>query len=194
MVRSVMFRKNIAVLESYWDLDAEEKLSVGPLFKFLSKRDGVRYVTLTSGTVEEFRFNLEIVKTIKKGGILFLGFHGFPGGIHLISQKVTMEDISNWLGKGFGRKKDWIVFFDSCRTLKVEKERIQDFMANTGVKTVIGFTKSVDLIDAGAVGLLLINWLQFYVNMPRLWERFQKDHSDLVKMTGLTVHFNGHRA
>ena len=181
--------KHVAVLEGYWG-DAETKLSVAPLLELLSRRDGTRFTMLTSGTVEEFRFNLEIARTIRKGGILVFAFHGYPGGLCLWRTKVTIEDISSWLGKRFGK---WIVFFDSCATLNVDKERIEDFMASTGVRAVIGFKRRVDFVDAASVDLLLLDWLQFYVSMPRLWNRFQRVYNDLVKMTGLTVHNNGHR-
>ena len=185
--------KHVVVLEGYLSDDAEHRLSMGPLLEFLKLRDGTRFVLLSSGTVQEFRFQLEIVKTVRKGGILLFFFHGFPGGIHLATQKVTMEDISSWLGKGFGRKKNWIVIWDSCGTLRVKKERIEEFMASTGVQAVIGFKRRVDFVDAAAIDLLLLDWLQFYVNVPRLWNRFRRLYKDLVKLTGLEVYHNGHR-
>jgi hypothetical protein len=194
MYRTVTHPKNIAVLEGYWSDDAEHRLSVAPLLKLLSRRDGTRYVMLFSSTFEEFQFNLEIARTVKRGGILVLGFHGSPGKIHLLAGKMTIEDLSAWLGKDFGKKKyPWIIFFDSCLTLNVEKERIQDFMASTGIRTVIGFKKKVDFVDAAAIDLLLLDWLQFYTSVPRLWKRFRKVYKDLVAISGLEVHHNGHR-
>ena len=185
--------KHVVALEGYLSDDAEHRLSMGPLLEFLKLRDKTRYVTLTSASVEEFRFSLEVAKTVRKGGILFLSFHGFRGGIHLTTQKVTMEEISSWLGPKFGKRKNWIIFFHSCTTVNIPKERIQEFMANTGIQAVIGFKRRVDFVDAAAIDLLLLDWLQFYVNVPRLWSRFRRLYKDLVKITGLEVYHNGHR-
>ena len=194
MNRGKLRPTKIAILEGFWNDDAEHRLTIDPLFKLLARRDQVRYVLLHSSTVEEFRFNLDVTRTVRGGGVLVLAFHGFKkGGFYLTTGKVTMEDVALWLGKDFGKKKEWIVFFHSCQTLDVDRARIEEFMANTGVRTVIGYTKKVDFMEAAAVGLLLLDWLQFYVNIPRLWKRFQKHYPDLVKMTGLTIFFNGHR-
>lgn len=186
------YPKHVAVLEGFWSEDAERPLSIAPIFELLSRRDGLRYVMLTSGTVEELRFNLAVTRTVR-GGVLVLAFHGFKGGIHLVTEDVTLEDLASWL-EGFGKKKKWIVLFHSCGTLNVEEERIENFMANTGVRAVFGFKKNVDFVDSVAVDLLLIDWLHFYRSVPRFWSRFRKVYKDLVEVTGLTVFFNGHRA
>ena len=78
--------RHIVVFESFWNDDAERKLSVAPLLELLSKRDGARYVMLSSATLEEFRFNLDVLRTVRKGGVLCLAFHGFPGGINLVDR------------------------------------------------------------------------------------------------------------
>jgi len=184
------FQRHVVILEGWWNDNAEKRLSVAPLLKLLSRRNGTRYVLLTGATVEEFQFNVEVARTVKAEGILLFAFHGFPGGLYLPTAKVTMEDLSGLL-KGFGKR--WLIFFDSCATLKVEKERIHEFMLNTGVRAVAGFKKKVDWLDAAAVDLLLLDWLQIYKNIPKFWTRFQTVYPDLIEITGLTMHFNGHR-
>ena len=193
MLRPVIYPKNVALLEGYWLDDAERPLSLAPLLKFLSRRNRLRWIRLPSATIEELKFNIDVCRTVTGGGILVVGFHGSPGTIHLVETKVTLEDLSSWLGKAFGKKKDWIIFFHACRTLDVHRERIQAFMANTNVRAVIGFRKPPDFVDSAAMHLLLIDGLQFYRSLPRFWSRFQKLYGDLIEMTGLAVHLNGHR-
>ncbi len=184
MVRAKSYEKGIACLESFWSYNLEDRLSVFPILELLGKSNGTRWFLLTCNTVEELKFNLEIVKRTKGYGILYLAFHGYPGGIYMPDLKVDMESLATFMGKGF---RDWIVFFDSCSTIRVEKDRIFKFISDTGVAMVMGYGRDVDWLDGSATDLLVLNWLQYYRNMRRFWTGFKRAYKGLVKMTGLKV-------
>ena len=85
-----------------------------------------------------------------------------------------------------GRKfRNWIIYFDSCTTLKVEKGRISDFLTHTEASMLIGFERNVDWLEGAAIDLLVLDWLQHYRNMGRFWNRFKRVYKDLVGNTGL---------
>ena len=192
MVRTKSYNKNIVCLESFWTYDVENRLSVSPLLEILSKKDGSRSVTLTCNIIDELKFNLGIARKAKRAGfcILYLAFHGYPGGIYLPDMKIDIESLAEFMGKGF---RDWIVFFDSCSTLRIEKGRVLGFMEKTGVSTVIGYRKDMDWLEGAAVDLLVLNWLQYYKELPRFWSRFKRVYRELVKITGLEVWQSGRR-
>lgn len=109
----------VGCLESFWNYDAENqnRLSVLPLFEVLSKRDGIRYVLLTSSTVQELSFNLDILKQMRRG-IIYFALHGYAGGVKLLNLKIDIESLAAIMRKDF---KNRIVIFSSCLTLKIEK-------------------------------------------------------------------------
>ena len=184
MARSKTYIKPIACIESFWTIDVENRLSVSPILELLRKRYGIRSVILTCSTLDELRFNLEIVKQMK-GGILYLAFHGYPGGIRLPEVAVEMEGIADLMGKRF---KNWIVFFDSCTTLRVKEERIKKFIAETGITMLVGFKNRVEWLDGAAVDLLVLERIQFYKDMRKFWKGFRRAYKGLVGITGLDVY------
>ncbi len=185
MVRVKGYAKNIACLESFWDYNIEKRLSVAPMLEILERRNGTRSVFLTCNTTEELKFNLDILKRANGYDILFLAFHGYPGGIYLPDLEIEMESLAKFMGRSFRNR---IVFFDSCRTLAVKKDRVMDFISMTGVTLVMGFKREVDWLDGAAIDLLVLNRLQFYKDMGRFWSRFRRAYKDLVRITGMVVY------
>ena len=185
MVRAKEYIKHVACLESFWTYAVENRLSLAPILELLSKRNGTRSVLLTCNTIDELKFNLDIVQHMKGYRILLLGFHGYSGGIYMPDLAIEMEALATFMGKGF---RDWIVFFDSCRTMTVEKDRILKFIETTEVLMVMGYKNEVDWLEGAAVDLLVLNGLQYYKEMPRFWSRFKKVYGNLVKITGLEVY------
>lgn len=182
MVRTKSYKKNIACLESLWDTDIEDRLSVSPILEIVSKMDGVNYTHLTCSTVEELKFNLNLLKRKRGYGILYLAFHGRPGKIILAKSPIDIEKLATFMGKGF---KDWIVHFGTCGTIDVERERIKNFIGATGVSMVLGYKRGVDWIDSAALDLLILDWLQEYKDMTKFWENFKKVSKGLISITGL---------
>ena len=187
MARSKSYHKNIVCLESFWSHDVENRLSVQPILEMASKKNYIKTVLLTCNTIEELKFNLGIVKNVRGYRILYLAFHGYPGGIYLPDLKIDMESLADFMKRDF---REWIVYFDSCQTVSVEKDRILNFMSKTGVTMVVGYSRRVDWLDGAAMDLLILDWIQYYKNMGRFWTRFKNAYKDLIRITGLKVFFS----
>ena len=185
MVRAKEYIKHVACLESFWTYNVENRLSVGPVLELLGKSNGTRSVILTCNTIDELKFNLEIVKHMKEYRILCLAFHGYPGGICLPDLHIDMETLASFMGKDF---RNWVIFFDSCRTINVGKDRIFDFISATEAKMVIGYKREVNWLDSAALDLLILNWLQLYKDMRKFWKRFRRVYGDMVGHSGLDVY------
>jgi hypothetical protein len=185
MNRAKSYVKHIACLESFWNDDIEHRLSVVPILELLTKMNGTRFVALSSNTYFEFLFNLELIQHKRGFKILYLAFHGYRGGIYLPDTKIDIEDLSEVMKKSF---RNWIIFFNSCQALKVEKSRIYDFISKTGVMMVMGYKEKLNWIDGAALDLLLLDWLQYYKDMASFWDRFRRLYKDLVRITGLEVY------
>ena len=66
-----------------------------------SKTHQIKSVLLTSNTMEEFRYNLEIAKNRKGYRVLYLAFHGKPGKIVMNKTAVEIEAVAELMGRGF---------------------------------------------------------------------------------------------
>lgn len=182
MARVKTYKKNIACLESLWNQNIENRLSVVPILEIVSKINEVKFTFLTCNTKEELKYNLNKLKRKPRYGILYLAFHGTPGEIVLDESPVDIETLTVFMGKGF---TNWIVHFGSCETIDVERQRISNFIAITGISMVVGYKRDVDWIHSAAVDLLLLDWLHSYKDMRRLWDKFRRNYKDLISITGL---------
>ena len=61
-MRFKRYTKNLILMESYWTSDIENRLSISSLFDLVCKINGARVISLMSSTVEEFIFNVDLVK------------------------------------------------------------------------------------------------------------------------------------
>jgi hypothetical protein len=117
--------------------------------------------------------------------ILYLAFHGAPGQFYLADDTaVSLEALQDYMATRFS---DWIIHFGCCSTIRVASERLQDFVATTQVKMIMGYTKDVDWIESSAMDLLIFQALQQYVDLHACWRHLQKSYPDLVARTGLNV-------
>jgi hypothetical protein len=142
------------------------------------------YVHLTCNTAPELRHNLGVLRRRPGYGILYLALHGHPGHIELGAADLSLDELAEYLGRGF---KDWVVHFGTCQTMAVERAELRRFLNATGVAMVAGYRKSVDWVDAAALDFLLLDWLQEYRDTSAMWRRFKATYPDLIRVTGLTV-------
>lgn len=176
------YRKNIACLESLWNSNIENRLSVVPILELVSKVNGVRYTYLTCNTREELGHNLGKLKRKRRYGILYLSFHGKPGEVVLDGTSVDLETLATLMDKGFA---GWVVHFGTCATIDIPRARMRKFMNATAVAMVLGYGTHVNWVASAALDLLLFDWLQYYGDMRRLWTGFKKSHTGLIANTGL---------
>ena len=182
MGRATSHKKKIACIESLWDGNIENRLSVVPMLELSERVNDVGWAYLTCNTEEELRYNLGKLRNKRGFGILYLSCHGRPGELVFDKDTVEIEKLSNFMGDGFA---NWVVHFGSCATLNIEQARISRFIAATRVSMVIGYRKDVDWIDSAAIDLLLFDRLQEYKSMHRFWEHFKSRYRDLISLTGL---------
>ena len=184
MARVRSYEKHIACLESLWNHDIENRLTVVPILELVTKVDHLKFIYLTCNTSEELHYNLRKLKRKRKYGILYLSFHGRPGEIVLDEKPIDLETLAEQMGRGF---TDWVVHFGTCATINVEKQRIIEFINETNVSLVLGYKIDVPWIESAALDILLFDWLQSYKDMRSFWFNFRKRHADLVALTGLTA-------
>ena len=186
MALSKTYKKNIACLESFWDDDIENRLSVAPILELLSKRNGIKFTLLTCNTKEEFEYNLTLIRKRKGYGILYLAFHGLPGKILLNGSSISIETLARVMGRGF---TNWIIYFGSCATVNVEEHRISNFMESTGILMVMGYDRRIDWLSGTAMDLFLLDGLQSYRDMRKFRNFFRRKYEEIAEVIGLKAFY-----
>jgi hypothetical protein len=186
MPRVHQYLKNIVCLESLWDDDLENRLSMLPILELAARTTNAKFVCLTCNTKAELRHNLSLFGKRKSYGILVMAFHGDCGKIELPGHiLVSLESLSDMMKRQFA---GWMVHFATCDTVRVEEARIARFVEETGVAVVTGYTREVDWIEGSIMDLLLLRWVQYYRNMGALLRHLMKNYPDLIRLTGLMAY------
>jgi len=163
------YRKNIVCLESFWNHNLENRLSVLPILELVAKHNNIKFIHLTCNTPEELIHNLRILPKKNGYSILYLAFHGKPGRIILGDVSIRLETIAEIIGK---RLANWIIHFGCCGILSVEERRIRDFISSTQALMVSGYRKDVEWLYGTVIDLFFLDEIQSYREMRRFWSRF----------------------
>ena len=134
MAQAKSHKKHIACLETLWDTNIENRLNVVPILELASKVNKVDFTYLSCHTKEELRFNLRMLKRKSGYGILYVAFHGGPGGASDV-RTYTAEDVYAALNSVW--PNDWAGFFRE-RVYDVAPRAPMGGLENAGWK--LGFT------------------------------------------------------
>jgi hypothetical protein len=178
MPRLKRHKKHIACLESLWDRNFEQRLTMAHIVNTLSISNGVKHAFFTCNTEPELTYNLRLLRRRSGYGVLYLAFHGYPGHVELDSVDLSLDDLADRMGIGF---RDWVIHFGTCETVDVPRATLRRFIQRTGVAMVVGYRGSVDWIDSAASDLLLLDWLQWYRDVGAMWRRFKRTYPDLIR-------------
>lgn len=186
MPRVTCYLKNIACLESLWDDELENRLSVRPILELTARATTAKFAYLTCNTKAELKLNLGLLSRKKSYGVLVLAFHGDPGKIELAEHvRVSLDSLATMMQRSFA---GWVVHFASCGTMRVDDAQLRRFVSETGVAMVTGFTKEVDWIDGAVMDLLLLRWLQYYRDLNALWKHLRRNYADLIDLSGMKAY------
>ena len=183
MPRVPLYLKNIACLETVWDEDLENRLSVLPVLELTAHATAAKFIYLTCNTRAELKHNLGLLGRKKSYGILVLAFHGDPGKIELAEHVfVSLDSLATMMRTRFA---GWVVHFASCGTVNIDDDRLARFVSETKVAMVTGFTKELDWTEGAVMDLLLLRGLQYYRDLSALWKHLQKSYPELIATTGM---------
>ncbi len=174
-------KKNIACLESLWDRQTENtRLNLFPMLELISKTQNARFSHLNCNTKGEFIYNLKLLCK-KNYSILYLGFHGSSGVIHLHDKtQINFTELAEMMKDNFS---DWIVHFSSCSVFRKKKDLAQ-FVEDTNVILATGYTRNINWIESSALELILFQAIQRYKNAKIACKGVLSKYPDLVKQTG----------
>lgn len=181
------YSKNIFCLESLWNTNIEQKLSVQPLLEITSKNSRIKYIHLSCNTKVEFEFNMEFLRRKESYQILYLAFHGSSESIHFADgSQMDLDELSNILGDKF---TNLIIHFSTCSTLKAADKQLRNFINKTSIRWLSGYKNQVKWSESAALDILYFDALQNYKSAKYLRDFLTKSYPDLIKKTGFSMFF-----
>jgi hypothetical protein len=154
-----MAKKRIFCLEGLWEQDLTKKSTILPILDLLYLNDTIEFIYRDCATKEEMEFYLGKWTQEKYAyfPILFLAFHGEEGTIHIGKTNYPVANLSEILKN---KCENAIIFFASCRTLKIDKRRLKKILDETGALAICGYRSDVDWMKSAAFELLVLNEMQ----------------------------------
>ena len=135
-----------------------------PVLRFLETLAGYRapYRHYDVGTREELDFYLEKWRgaSFSDFPILYLGFHGAPGELHVGEGRDTSLSLEDLADRLDGACRGRVVHLGSCGTVGVHGRRLNQFCTRTGALAVCGFREDVDSLTSAAFEVLVLGRLQ----------------------------------
>jgi hypothetical protein len=152
-------KKRIFCLEGLWEQDLTKKSTILPILELLYLNGKIEYIYRDCATREETEFYLKKWTQEKYSffPILLLAFHGEEGVIHVGKTKYPVDLLSDTLG---GKCENAIIFFASCRTLKIDKRKLKKILMTTRALAICGYQSDVDWMKSAAFELLVLNEMQ----------------------------------
>jgi hypothetical protein len=175
-------RANIACLESLWNAELENRLSVVPILELVSRINRTRYTHLTCNTREELAHNLGKLGKRRGYRVLYFSLHGKPGEIVLDAGRADLESLAGMMGTRFA---GWAIHFGCCSTIAIPPRRIRNFIGATRVAMVSGYGKDVNWVATAALDLILFDWFQYYGDTRLMWRDFRRKYTAMIGQTGL---------
>jgi hypothetical protein len=152
-------KKHIFCLEGLWEQDLTKKSTILPILDLLYLNDTIEFIYRDCATKEEIEFYLN-KWTLEKYAffpILFLAFHGEEGMLHIGKANYPVDLLSSNLE---GKCENAIIFFASCKTLKIDKRKLKAILVKTKALAICGYRSDVDWMKSAAFELLVLNEMQ----------------------------------
>lgn len=117
-------------------------------------------------------------------GLGMFAFHGSRGGLTIGGEDLGLESLAEIIrGRASGR----IIYLGGCDVLALPSEDLMWFCRETGAKGLVGYSRSIELVDAVAFEMVLIQTTLTGTSFKPIYNRLRRDHPDWTKRLGLRM-------
>jgi len=152
-----MTRNGVLCLEGDWEDGLARQRSLLPVLQLVKSQCNIPFIHRMASTRDEFRRVIHEWLKAKYANypVLYLGFHGAPGALHLGGEEIPICDLVEFAGKGQRR----IIHFGACQTLSAPKKTLNRFMKMTKFTAICGFRVDVDWLHSCALEIVILDEL-----------------------------------
>ena len=188
-------KKNVFCLEGDWWNNLRKRSTVEPILDLLANAEGYRFDYIHLRVHNRTTFDQFVEKWTQKRykdyPILYLGFHGTEGQLHIsaASRSENTVDLKEFSAQLEGKCEGRVIIFAGCSTVRVHGRKLKSFLDKTGALAVCGYVSTVDWILATAFELILMQLLQSSAFTRPGLAAVQKKINKMIKTTSKTLGF-----
>ncbi|MBM3357197.1 MAG: hypothetical protein FJY54_05675 [Betaproteobacteria bacterium] len=180
-------RKGIICLEGPWSRDLRSPDSVRSMVQFLAENGPYELIYRQVASAADLRL---LLRTLRRSAyhrfrVLYFAFHGDPGVIKFGSYDMPLRAVAAAMG-GSWRGRD--VIFGTCETLQATPATLRTFMKSTRARSISGYVKEPDFIEATALDLLVMRLLLRGLSPSRVRAELMRVCPGLVADYGFQIH------
>lgn len=110
--------------------------------------------------------------------VFYLSFHGGPGELRSALENVGAATLCKAFEK-WGAAYDNLVYFGACSVFAGEAGRrfARDFLAASGCRAIVGYTRDIDWIDSMMTDLL---FLKRFFSAADPWAELRRIHASVI--------------
>ncbi|MDG2518094.1 DUF6642 family protein [Lysobacter soli] len=174
-------------IEGEWERDLRDQSSIRPLVEFLANSDNqVAPIYRRAATIDTFSYFVSQWKDYPAHTIGYFSFHGEKGSLSLGRDRLDLSSLGALL-KGACKNKH--IVLSSCQTLNVPGEQLAAFRRQTGARSVSGYRKSPDWIEASAFDVILMTNLLYHDSPSRTEAWLLKRCAGLMDAYGFVIDY-----
>ena len=170
-------------IEAEWETNIEDKKTVRPILEILEKVRELSFIHRRVATRDGFKHLIDLWckdKKYSKYKVLVLESHGNrKDGLFLHGEDennwdtISLEDLKKMIN---GRGGNRVIYFGGCKILDQDEKELKDFLRETKLKALIGYSNTVFWIETLAFQLLTLAALTDYEHVgwaKRSLEKFE---------------------
>ena len=175
--------QGIYCFEGEWG-PARDRRTVEPVLGLLRDCEGTPYVHRNVATRDALEFYAKKWRRLTSMPIGYFVCHGARGQLWFGDEGVTIKEFAEILGS---RCEDKVLFFASCSTMAAKDQELIDLCRATNARAVVGYTKTVDFVEAAAFEVLLLRDLLYTTNFKSAYTRMEREHPRMSQRLGLRM-------
>jgi hypothetical protein len=176
----------IFCLEGEWDPDLRTRMSVEPVLELLERLGLITAIHRDVATKAELEYYLRkwLQPRYNNYLVLYLACHGSAAGIDLGHDEVSLAALADVLEDGCGNST---IYFGSCLAMDAPDDELKRFVARTGAKAMIGYSRAIDWLESAAFECLLLDRLAHGNRTDGLFNQLHRDHGAMAERLGLVA-------
>lgn len=175
--------QGIYCFEGEWG-PARDRRTVEPVLGLLRDCDRTPYIHRNVPTPDTLRYYAKRWLSLTSMPIGYFACHGDRGRLLFSEEGLTLDDFATILG---GKCDGKILFFSSCSTMATKGEDLKELCRATNARGLVGYTKTVDFVEAAAFEVLLLRDLLHSTNFKSVYTRMGREHPYMSKRLGLRM-------
>lgn len=179
----------LVCFEGAWRDRLDSVETIEPALRCLESFEVARVIHKNVGTSADLEHYLDkwlgpSGRAMPRYGLAVLAFHGSQDTLYVGRDEVTLDGLAEIID---GRAEGKTLYLGGCGVLALPEEPLIEFCRATGAKGLVGYSRTVGMIETAAFEMLLISNLLEATNFKSVYTRLVRQHPQWTASLGLRM-------